>query len=150
MSGLPQLGGGGGGDAPSPSSLLQSLRERQKKRAAGETQPVTQVLEKLEQVVVQQCQLLEQQEKQLQQQEEDAKARISAIQKKAKADRDDLIAKIKEFSGVMDLQLQNLNRKLSAARGDNKVLDERQKNLIGNIDLMKEQLDLLTQEVIGE
>jgi hypothetical protein len=149
MSSLPQVGGGGG-EAQSPSSLLETLRKRQQARAAGETQPVTTILEGLEQVVIAQTELLERQERQLQQQEEETKARVSAIQKKAKTDRDDLIEKIKEFTGAMDLQLQNLARKLSASRGDNKVLDERQRSLITNIDLMKEQLDLLTQEVIGE
>eukprot|EP00750_Incisomonas_marina_P006887 INCI14735.1.p2 GENE.INCI14735.1~~INCI14735.1.p2 ORF type:complete len:146 (-),score=41.32 INCI14735.1:920-1357(-) len=145
MSLLPQVG-----ETPSPSKLLETLRQRQKKRAAGETQPVTQVLEALEQVVFQQSELLDRQEKQLKKQEEEARKKIVAMQQKAKADRDDLVGKIKEFSSAMELQLQNLDRKLSASRGDNKVLDERQKNLITNIDLMKEQLDLLTQEVIGE
>ena len=91
-----------------------------------------------------------QQEDDLRRQEEAAQVKIAQIQAKAKEDRDELISKIKEFSEVMDLHLQNLSRKLSSARGDNKVLDERQKNLVSNIDLMKEQLDLLTQEVIGE
>lgn len=144
-SSLPQL------DAvPTASSLLATLRQRQKKRQSGETQPVTQILEGLEKVVVAQSELLQQQEDQLKQQEEEAKAQISAIQRQARNDRDDLINKIKEFSGAMELQIANLNRKLSASRGDNKVLDERQKNLVANIDLMKEQLDLLTQEVIGD
>ena len=111
---------------------------------------MNQILEGLENVVIQQSELLVKQEEQLRVQETEAKARISAIQKKAKDDRDELIARIKEFSSTMDLQLQNLNRKLSSSRGDNKVLDERQKNLVSNIDLMKEQLDLLTQEVIGD
>ena len=146
MSSLPQVG-----EAPSPSSLLQTLRARKLKRQqSGSSESVNQILEGLENVVIQQSELLVKQEEQLRVQETEAKARISAIQKKAKDDRDELIARIKEFSSTMDLQLQNLNRKLSSSRGDNKVLDERQKNLVSNIDLMKEQLDLLTQEVIGD
>jgi len=137
-------------DAPSPSALLETLRRRQKARAAGSSKSVTQILEGLEKVVFQQSELLVQQEDDLRRQEEAAQVKIAQIQAKAKEDRDELISKIKEFSEVMDLHLQNLSRKLSSARGDNKVLDERQKNLVSNIDLMKEQLDLLTQEVIGE
>ncbi len=101
MSSLPQVG-----DAPSPSTMLETLRQRQKKRQAGETLPVTQVLEQLEQVVIQQAELLQQQEQQLQQQEEAAKQKIAAIQKQARDDRDDLIAKIKEFASAMDLQVR--------------------------------------------
>ena len=145
MSSLPQIG-----DSPTASVLLKQLRERQKKRQAGETQPVTQILEGLEKVVIAQSELLERQEEQLKQQEKAAKARISEIQKKARTDRDELITKIRDFTTAMELQIANLNRKLSASRGDNKLLDERQKNLVSNIDLMKEQLDLLTQEVIGD
>lgn len=145
MSTLPAVNG-----AVTASSLLQTLRSRQKQRETGETQSVTKVLEGLEKIVLDQSTLLKQQEETLQQQEEQTREKISQLRTKARQDREEIVAKIKKFSSVMDLQLQNLDRKLSASRGDNQLIDERQKNLLSNIALMKEQLDLLTQEVIGE
>ena len=64
--------------------------------------------------------------------------------------RDRLAQRVKSFEERVTLQMDNMQKKVNVAKGQNTILDEQTRQIKIEIQQMREQLDLLTNEVIGE
>lgn len=80
----------------------------------------------------------------------DTKKMVQECASDAAESRDRLTQRIKKFEDSVSLSLDNMQKKVNVAKGQNTILDEQTRQIKIEMGQMREQLDLLTNEVIGD